>query len=81
MQVIVKGVLRATALILHLSQTAISISGSIYISAVIGAMLFGVFIYDFQTIKRLFHMKPLVISIVGSLIWFIVAVIEFSYQT
>jgi len=80
MQVVVKGILRATALILHLFQTVISISGEIYISAIIGAMLFGVFIYDFQTIKRLFYMKPLVISLAGSFIWFIVAVIEFSYQ-
>lgn len=75
---IVKTLLRVLALIFHLFQTVISITAGLYVSAVVGAFLFGVYMYDFKTIQRLFHANPLVISGVGSIAWFAAAVVETS---
>jgi len=73
-----KIVFRVVMIIFHLFQAVISITANAYISAVIGAFLLGAYLNDHETIKRLFYAKPIVISIVGSIVWFLIVVVEFT---
>ena len=70
--------LRILAFIFHLLQVVISIIAGLYISAVIAALAGGVYLHNFQTIRRLYHVSPLVISSVGTIAWIIAAVVEIS---
>lgn len=80
MQVVIKTLLRIFALLFHLFQAVISLTAGLYVSAVIGALLFGVYIYDLQTIRRIFHTNPFIISSIGSIAWICVAIVELSLK-
>jgi len=69
-------VLKVFFIVLHLFQTAVSSSGGWPISGFIAMMLIGVHVFMARTFKENFHVSPWTVSIVGSVLWFIVAIAE-----
>jgi len=70
--------IRVFALLFHLLQVVISLTAGVYVSMLVAAVVTGAFFNDFATIRRIFRMSPLLLSIVGTIVWLVVVLIEFS---
>jgi hypothetical protein len=76
MQKIVSVTLRTVAIVVHLLQALTSFTAGLYLSGVVGATLIGVQIYNPTTFRELFRVSSWVVSVIGSIIWLLVAVGE-----
>ncbi len=65
-------------LVFHVFQIAISMQGNLYISAFISAITYGIFSNNlYSEKKRILNLSPIIVSIIGTLIWFIAVFFEY----
>lgn len=76
MQKIVGVIVRVVLFLFHLSQAVISFTAGIYVSGVIGATLMGGQLYDPEIFRSLFKVSPWIVSVVGSVLWLVVVIME-----
>lgn len=59
-----------------MAQGLVSMSGSFWTSTVIASILLGFHLYNADEFRKLFKVSPWLVSLVGSILWFGVILIE-----
>jgi hypothetical protein len=67
---------KVSFILLHLFQVMVSWEGLMLFSGIFALFLMGMYFLDRDYFKSTFGVSPWVISIIGSVIWFSVALIE-----
>lgn len=71
-----KFVAKVLFIIFHMTQGLVSMSGSFWISTVIASTLLGFHLYNADEFRKRFKISPWIVSLVGSILWFGVLLIE-----
>jgi hypothetical protein len=73
-------VVRIALVFFHAFQYVVSASSGSVISQGLAAVLAGTHILPPEFVKERFRVRPLMVSLVGSFIWFMVLVLEFAIR-
>jgi hypothetical protein len=62
--------------VLHIFQIMISLEGGLYVSGIFAHFLLGVQFIERDYFVSAFRISPCVVGLVGSVVWFVAALIE-----
>lgn len=71
-----KFVAKILLIIFHITQGLVSMSGSFWVSTVIASTLVGFHLYNADEFRKRFKASPWLASLLGSILWFGVLLIE-----